>query len=666
MVGSDFYFIEDIVALYLYITKQRAEQLLGQSIDHIVLGRPVRFSVDPELNQLAQQRLLYAAFRAGYQQVYLQYEPIAAAYYYETTIQREQNVLVFDFGGGTLDISIVRLGNPRTRKILATSGIPIAGDIFDQKLVRAKLPRHFGEGTSYQADDGTIRPIPSHYFEAFAAWQTLLELNTPRNMEILEQIARTSTAPRQLKALLQLISSNYGLKIYDEAEAAKRELSGSKNALMQLNGPGFNVTQLVTRQEFEHLIARECEAIEDLLDDVLSQAGLRPHQIDAVIRTGGSSQIPVFIEMLQEHFGSDKVQSIDTFSSVTSGLGVIGHCIAQGEIEATPFYPEDATHASQVSSSMQVVDFEIVKKFVDLQEAELERDTPTCGLVALSQDYEVKASLQSAPADSSVEFAISDVDWTDCLPMSFIVSPPDEKILLMTSEYRFFTRSLRELARLNMIKLRLEEAESLHVDAFGDEFISAICRVEPYFSARQMLLISTSGYARLLRMDGLIPHLQQPSHFRLDTMPGYPAALIEVDESRTIVIVSSAGNMIRIPLPTTTRRVMKVAEGERVIGAFSATPNTEILIMDRKGRAKRLYAYTIPVVSQLATGRKMVEGEPGALVVRQPDADLWAVTSHRMLPLDADHIPLCNGTSRPWTRLLHLSKGEELIGLQTM
>src|SRR5262245_44640374 len=137
VIGAHFYFLEDIIALYLYMAKRRAEAALQTDINRIVLGRPVRFAFDPNDDALARERLLKAAFRAGYEEVYLQYEPIAAAYHYESTIDREQIVLVFDFGGGTLDLSVLRLGNPKTREVLATGGVPIAGDVFDSKLARA-------------------------------------------------------------------------------------------------------------------------------------------------------------------------------------------------------------------------------------------------------------------------------------------------------------------------------------------------------------------------------------------------------------------------------------------------------------------------------------------------------------------------------------------------
>ncbi|MBN1563438.1 MAG: Hsp70 family protein, partial [Anaerolineae bacterium] len=261
VVGSQFYLLEDIVALYLYIARLRAEETLQTDLRRIVLGRPVHFSLDPEQDRLAAQRLVHAAFLAGYDEVYLQPEPIAAAHFYETTIDRPENVLIFDFGGGTLDITIARLGDPTARAILATGGIPIAGDVFDQKLVRANLPRHFGEGSHYRSDTGTTLPVPAAFFEAFADWQELLELNKPDFLRMIEQMAESAQKRRQILMLRDLITSSYSLKMFDAVEATKRELSGKIISMINLDGPGFRVQQPVTRHEFELLIEDDVQVI---------------------------------------------------------------------------------------------------------------------------------------------------------------------------------------------------------------------------------------------------------------------------------------------------------------------------------------------------------------------------------------------------------------------
>ena len=223
IVGQFFYALEDLVALYLQTTKVRAEKLLGQELKEVVLGRPVRFAADPEHDRLAQGRLLQAAFRAGYERVYFQYEPIAAAYSYETTLDKAQNVLVFDFGGGTLDLTVMRLGDPKTRQVLATGGIPIAGDVFDEMVVREKMPRHFGEGSLYGSRRKALT-IPKWIYDNFSNWQTLLELQTAENRRMLREIAQTAQRRHEVEALLSLVSTNYGLKMYDVVEQAKRQL----------------------------------------------------------------------------------------------------------------------------------------------------------------------------------------------------------------------------------------------------------------------------------------------------------------------------------------------------------------------------------------------------------------------------------------------------------
>ena len=253
VVGTHFYFLEDIVALYLYVAKQRAEAALGHEVKQIALGRPVRFAFSPEDDAVARERLLRAAFRAGYEEVYLQYEPIAAAHHYESTMTREQLVLVFDFGGGTLDLSVLRLGSLKRREVLATGGVPIAGDIFDSKLARARLPKHFGEG-SYYRSRGQMLPVPSSFYEAFSNWQEMLALQRPDMFQQIERIEQAAQRPQQIRALRNLVSTNYGLKMFDIVEGAKRQLSQGDRAQIHLQGGGFDIVETVTRGEFEGII----------------------------------------------------------------------------------------------------------------------------------------------------------------------------------------------------------------------------------------------------------------------------------------------------------------------------------------------------------------------------------------------------------------------------
>jgi molecular chaperone DnaK (HSP70) len=84
----------------------------------------------------------------------------------------------------------------------------------------------------------------------------------------------------------------------------------------------LDIWELYTRTQFEKDIQEHREQIEGVLLDTIAASGMEPDQIDAVVKTGGSSNIPVFSEMLGRIFGSDKVKSSDIFNSVTAGLAI--------------------------------------------------------------------------------------------------------------------------------------------------------------------------------------------------------------------------------------------------------------------------------------------------------------------------------------------------------
>ncbi|MCA9915265.1 MAG: Hsp70 family protein, partial [Anaerolineae bacterium] len=476
IVGLQYFFLEDIIATYLYVTRMRAQRFLNRKLDTIVLGRPVRFSDDPEQNIFAQERLLRAAFLAGYKKVYFQYEPIAAAYFYEMQIDREQNILIFDFGGGTLDLSVLRVGNPKTRRVLANGGIPIAGDIFDQRIVRAKYPPHFGEGSTYQSMN-TRLPVPPSFYEAFSDWQTLLTLQSLDSQEKLQQIAQTADHPHKLQALLKLISGQYGLRMYDIAESAKRQLSDTPTARLDLEGDGFKVFDTITRSEFERLIRADVRAISERLDDVLEQAELRESDIDVVIRTGGSARIPVFIDLLEERFGAGKVRDLDAFSSVTSGLGVIAHRIEQGEIDLPEYTVETYTGRNSLypdaKTRVPAVDLQVVQRVIDVQETGGVARDDAGNMVPLGLDTDLKI-MGMRIDDLDEETPLDAIGLGNAADAYLVALPADEDILLLTTDYRVHRRIAGELADLYAAGLRIESLEGFRADKFSTEYVYSL------------------------------------------------------------------------------------------------------------------------------------------------------------------------------------------------
>jgi hypothetical chaperone protein len=313
----DHYFsLADLIALYLGELKKRAEALLHEKISAVTLGRPVKFSQNPKQDQAAEDTLRLAASQAGFEQIDFEFEPVAAALYYEMSLNRPQTVLIFDFGGGTLDITIMRLGDPHQRQVYASGGISIAGSDFDRAIIQKRLLSHFGKGLVDHHRD--ILELVN----TVSDWIALPELSTPQARHKLEKAIRQGEAPVRLKALESLIFNDLAFSFYNRVEGAKIALSGQGAAIIDLAEKDMDIWELYTRTQFEFDIFAYQEQIKQVLLDTVTASGLEAGQIDAVVKTGGSSSIPVFTEMLGDIFGSDRVKTSDLFSSVTAGLAI--------------------------------------------------------------------------------------------------------------------------------------------------------------------------------------------------------------------------------------------------------------------------------------------------------------------------------------------------------
>ena len=325
-----YYTLEELIALYLHAIRERVETLAGDKVDHVVVGRPVNFvgsqalqsgSVDGQrqANQRAQERLRQAAQMAGFGKVSFELEPIAAALHYELTVKRPQNIVVFDFGGGTLDITVMHIGEGDKQQVFATGGVGIAGDAFDRRIVEGTLLQHFGRDSTYEQGQELF---PDAYTDALTNWQTVLELHRPETLRFLRWAQLTGSHPTRVRALESLLVNNYIVHLFDEVERCKIALSEEHLGLIRLTGQDIDIWQPVSRSQFELLIDAETRRIEACLLETLQRSGKEPGEIDAVVRTGGSAQIPRFVDMLGGIFGPEKVVLADVFNSVTAGLAI--------------------------------------------------------------------------------------------------------------------------------------------------------------------------------------------------------------------------------------------------------------------------------------------------------------------------------------------------------
>jgi hypothetical chaperone protein len=311
-----YYTVGDLAATYLRLLKRRAEDVLGEPIEAVTLGRPVKFSESPEQDHKAQETLRHAAQEAGFKEVDFELEPIAAALDYEQSMSEPQNVVIFDFGGGTLDIAVMRLGDPRKRRVYASGGVDIAGSDFDRAIIEKRMLPHFGyERVRYH-------PEIVEMIHAISDWMALPYLGTPINKNILEKAIQAGTAPIQLKALQGLIYNDLAFTFYNRVEAGKIALSNDGATIISLEDRDIALWELYTRHQFETDIYDYLVDVEKVLLDTIAQSGLEPGEIDAIVKTGGSSNIPLFTEMLTRIFGAEKVKVSNAFTSVVAGLAI--------------------------------------------------------------------------------------------------------------------------------------------------------------------------------------------------------------------------------------------------------------------------------------------------------------------------------------------------------
>jgi hypothetical chaperone protein len=267
----------------------------------------------------AQDRLRQAAHLAGFREVFFELEPVAAATHYQRISGGSQTILVFDFGGGTLDITVMHLDKEGRQQVFATGGVDIAGDAFDRRIIQGTLLEHFGRGSTLGPDR---ERFPDAYTDALTNWQTVLELNRPDTLRFLRWAQTTSSHPTRVRALESLLVNNYIALVFDETERCKIALSERPFSPIRLVGEGIRIWQPLSRTQFELLIAESAAQIRACLLDTLSRSGLAVSDIDAIVRTGGSAQIPLFVRMLGDLFGPDKVILADVFGSVTAGLAI--------------------------------------------------------------------------------------------------------------------------------------------------------------------------------------------------------------------------------------------------------------------------------------------------------------------------------------------------------
>jgi len=256
------YTAPEVSALILRSLRERAEAYLQEPIQKVVITVPAYF------NDSQRQATKDAGKLAGLEVVRLLNEPTAASLAYGLDKKEEGLIAVYDFGGGTFDISLLRL-HTGIFEVLSTNGdTRLGGDDIDQRLAERFLLAGLSE--ALQQD------------------------------------------PRVLRSAHQA------------AEAAKRALSTAEETRLALDVPdkGVQVARILTRREMEEAVADIVARTLEPCHQALKDAGLHPRDIEAVVLVGGSTRMPLVRRRMGEFFGRTPLADLNPDEVVALGAAV--------------------------------------------------------------------------------------------------------------------------------------------------------------------------------------------------------------------------------------------------------------------------------------------------------------------------------------------------------
>jgi hypothetical chaperone protein len=315
-----------ILGDFIRHAKIKAEAFAGAPINKVVMGRPVRFvDNNPKADQRAEAQLAAIASSAGFEDIFFQYEPIAAAFAHEADLNTEKLALVADIGGGTSDFSVIRLSpqrikeQDRTRDILSNTGVRIGGNDLDKQLSLACFMPAFGYDTTY----GTKHiPMPKILYQDLAEWSKINQVYTPKNLRTFKECMNQADEPDKVKRFYEVLSEENGHALLGAVEETKIQLTAMENYTAHLDfmHDPFDIT--VARADFENalLIQNALAKMASAAQSCLAEAGVGADNIGLLILTGGSTEIPCVQQVFTALCPHAAIAGDDKLGSVGRGL----------------------------------------------------------------------------------------------------------------------------------------------------------------------------------------------------------------------------------------------------------------------------------------------------------------------------------------------------------
>merc|ERR1719163_2431857 len=246
--------------------KETAENYLGKEVKHAVVTVPAYF------NDAQRQATKDAGVIAGMNVLRIINEPTAAAIAYGLDKKAEQNILVYDLGGGTFDVSLLTIDNG-VFEVVATNGdTHLGGEDFDQRVMQ-------------------------HFMKIF-------------NKKHSKDMAKDKRALQKLRR---------------EVEKAKRALSATHQARIEIEAlfDGVDFSETLTRARFEEINNDLFKNTLQPVKQVMEDSGLKKNQIDEIVLVGGSTRIPKVQQLIKDFFnGKEPNRGINPDEAVAYGAAV--------------------------------------------------------------------------------------------------------------------------------------------------------------------------------------------------------------------------------------------------------------------------------------------------------------------------------------------------------
>ncbi|MBO7053215.1 MAG: Hsp70 family protein [Alphaproteobacteria bacterium] len=324
----------NILALFLGRIKFMVDITAKQDVKHVILGRPVHFvDNDEQKDQEARDILQQIAKSVGFEDVKFQFEPVAASFYHKQNInpRRSTYALVVDIGGGTSDFSVVDLYNTRFKP--TTTGIHIGGNDFDEKLASDHFMPLYGKDGKYYADyDAKIlKPLPSTHYDNLSKWIKINDVHflPQHNYNVLMDQLKRSCEPNKTKYLKEIIDNKLGFVNLAKVEETKKKLSDKKSVDVNIDFLSDNPTIKITRNQFVNTIDNKVQQMKNCIQECLYKSGKSSDDIDYVIFTGGSSQIPHIQDTVLKIVPRAKLVTNNCMTSVCEGLAYYAQSLNQ-------------------------------------------------------------------------------------------------------------------------------------------------------------------------------------------------------------------------------------------------------------------------------------------------------------------------------------------------